>query len=86
MNPHQPKVVPQNGLMLGHCYRATCKCGWMGPLRPINTAGSTRAQTDATRDGEIHAKGVATNAPTPAFLIHLNETEFTVEEPAWKKQ
>ena len=84
MNPHQPKVVPINGLTLGPCYRATCKCGWMGPLHPVNKAGSVRAQEDSTRDGDAHAKNLKSELPTPGFLIHLNETEFTVEEPVWK--
>ncbi len=39
----------------------------------------------ATRDGDAHAKALPSTQVTPSFLIHLNETEYTIEEPDWKK-
>ncbi len=86
MNPHQPKVVATNGLMLGPCFRAICKCGWMSRLYPITQFGTGVATDKATREGEDHVKkvGLATKLAMPDFLTHLNENAFTVEEPSWK--
>ena len=84
MSPHQTKVVPANGLILGFCQRAACTCGWMGPLRPNQTAGSAVAINMATQDGNKHLHNLS-KENVPDFILRINEEpSILVEEPSWR--
>lgn len=86
MNQHQHKVVPQNGLVMGQCYRGVCKCGWMSRLYPISAGGSQKAIDRAQADATQHSMSLDTQLAMPDFMIHLNENPFgVIEEPIWKK-